>query len=130
MKKLAVALMLLLVSTIAAMAGTCPAETSEKRVTEAITADDNYFVVTGEDLDLFIKNANLLYNIGWVRKQIARVYVIDAPDVDVPDERYQPVHLFFIDTDGCIVYYQATYKIVVKQLLDPDPTSHRVPVGQ
>lgn len=107
----------------------CPPQTSEQRIIEALTPEDKYQVIEGTDLDLFIKNTNELYNIGWVREQIARVWVIEAvAKHKTPD--FQAVHLFFIGTDGCIRWYQGTYAVVVRQLLDPDPMGKRVPAPE
>lgn len=109
--------------TFASPATSCPVETSEDRITEILTPDDNYIVIEGEQLDVFIENANKLYNIGWVRAQISKVYAIDAEFKHEGD--FQAVHLFFIGTDGCIRWYQTTYAVVVRQLLDPDPMGKR-----
>ena len=97
----------------------CASEVQEERITEKLTPEDKYFIVEGEQLDLFIENSNKLYNIGWVRGQIAKVWVIQAEDKHA-NERFQTVHLFFIGTNGCIRFYQTTYSIVVTQLLDPE----------
>src|SRR4029078_13711442 len=110
----------LIASTVAAHAGVCPKETAEARITEIVTPEDKVEVIDGDRLDLFLKNANELYNIGWQSKQIAKVYVIEAQrKADNP--HLQVEHLFFIDRDLCIAYYQTTYKAVVDLLLSPKP---------
>lgn len=98
----------------------CAYEAQETRITEAITAEDKYFVIEGKALDLFIKNANDLYNIGWVREQIGKVYVIEA-EMKAENPHFQVVHVFIVTTDGCIGHYQQTYAAVIKLLLLEDP---------
>jgi hypothetical protein len=121
MKKLLLSLFLpLLFFASPAAADTCPAETSEQRIKEAITPEDKYQIIEGEALDLFIRNANQLYNIGWQREQIARVWSIEAV-AKHDNPRFQAVHLFFIGTDGCIRFYQGTYQVIVNLLLQEDP---------
>jgi hypothetical protein len=111
---------LLFFASPVAAADSCPAETSEQRIKENITPEDKYQIIEGEQLDLFIKNSNQLYNIGWQREQIARVWSIEAV-AKHDNPRFQAVHLFFIGTDGCIRFYQGTYKVIVELLLKEDP---------
>ena len=98
----------------------CPYETEEARITEALSDEDFYAVIEGEMLDLFVKNANDLWNIGWKREDILKIYAIDA-EIKADNPHFQVVHLFFIGPDGCIVYYQTTYAAVLELVLDPDP---------
>src|SRR4029079_5612085 len=93
---------------------------NESVTPEALPPSDKYFIIEGDQLDRFITNANDLYNIGWVRADIAKVYVIDA-EYKAENPKFQPVHLFFIDNAGCIQYYQAQYRAVVDLLLSPQP---------
>ena len=98
----------------------CTQETDEQRIIEKIAPNDTVKIIEGADLDLFIANADDLYNIGWVRKEIARIYSIDA-EIKSDNPKFQPVHLFFINNDHCIAYYQTAYKAVIELLLSPKP---------
>jgi hypothetical protein len=100
----------------------CPPETQETRITEALTADDVYIIIEGEDLDLFIKNSNDLYNIGWQRSTISKIYAIESEHKS-DNPHFQVVHLFFIDNEGCIAYYQTVYAAVLTLVLADDPQS-------
>ncbi len=113
-----IAVAVLILSAFAARA--CSKETSEERITEAITPADKVDVLTGERLTLFLKNANDLYNIGWQGDEIVKVYVIEA-EARADNPHFQVVHVFFIGRDGCIAYYQTTFKAVVDMLLSPKP---------
>src|SRR4029078_2424456 len=110
----------LIASTVAAHAAVCPKETAEARITEIVTPQDKVEILDVDRLDLFLKNANDLYNIGWQAKQIAKVYVIEA-EHKADNPHFQVEHLFFIDRDSCIACYQTTYKAVVDLLLSPKP---------
>jgi hypothetical protein len=103
--------------TPAAMA--CPVETQEVRITEALTEDDVVHIIVDEELDIFVKNANDLYNIGWQRAQISRIYAIEATQ-KAHNPHFQIIHLFFVGPDGCIAYYQTVYQAVLQLMLDPD----------
>ncbi len=115
-----ITIMVLVLSAFAAKAATCSPETAEERITEKIAPEDTVRIIEGDELTLFVTNANDLYNIGWVRKDISRIYVIDAESKS-DNPKFQPVHLFFINTDHCIAYYQTAYKAVVELLLSPKP---------
>ncbi len=115
-----IACMVLIMSAFAARASTCSHETDEARITELLTPDDKFFVIDGDKLDLFIRNADDLYNIGWVRKEVTKIYAIDS-EIKADNPRFQAVHLFFINADHCIAYYQTTYRVVVDLLLSPKP---------
>jgi hypothetical protein len=97
----------------------CPYETEEVRITEALTEDDTVRIIMDEELDTFVKNANDLYNIGWQRAQIARIYAIEA-EQKAHNPHFQIIHLFFVGPDGCIAYYQTVYSAVLQLMLDPD----------
>jgi hypothetical protein len=103
------------------LATACAPEAQEARITEALAPTDTYFLVEGDKLDLFIKNANELYNIGWQRAQIAKVYVIEA-EQKAEHEHFQIMHVFFVTPDGCIGHYQTVYKAIIDLLLAPDPS--------
>ena len=106
----------------------CPSETEEARITEALTADDSYYILEGAELDTFITNANDLYNIGWQRNTVAKLYVIEAEYKD-PSPHFQVYHLFFIGPDGCIVYYQSVYGAVLQLVMSHDPQKQLDNVG-
>lgn len=109
------------VSIVSAYSATrCAAETDEARVTEALTPSDKYFILTGADLDRFIINVNDLYNIGWKRADIDKVYAIEA-EKKSDNPNFQVEHLFFIGPDHCIHYYQTVYKALLDVLLSPKP---------
>lgn len=105
-----------------AKADACAYEAQEARITEELTKepDREYFVIEGELLDLFVKNINDLYNVGLVREQIGKIYIIDQA-MHPKNPNFQGVHMFVLDTTGCIGYYQTTYKVVIKLLLSDDP---------
>jgi hypothetical protein len=98
----------------------CPVETQEVRITEALTPDDTVHIIMDEELDKFIRNANDLWNIGWQREQIARIYAIEAAE-KAHNPHFQIIHLFFIGSDGCIAYYQTVYAAVLQLALADDP---------
>jgi hypothetical protein len=98
----------------------CPSETEEARITEALTTDDTYFVIDGADLDKFVKNANELYNIGWQRATITKIYAIKS-EMQADNPHFQIWHLFFVAPDGCIAYYQTVYGAVLALVLADDP---------
>jgi hypothetical protein len=100
--------------------GVCHKENSLDRLTEAFTPADHYFIIDGQKLDLFIKNANDLYNIGWIRADISKIYVVDA-EVKAAHQKFQIEWLFFIDNDNCIQYYQDAYRAIVDLLLAEKP---------
>lgn len=111
LKVLAVALLLV-----------CAPEAQEERITEAITSNDVVLILEGEKLDLFIKNANSLYNIGWQRNQISKVYVIEA-EQKAEHSQFQIEHVFFVTKDHCIGHYQTVYKAIIDLLLLDDPSA-------
>ena len=98
----------------------CPSETEEARITEALTADDTYFIIEGVELDKFVKNANELYNIGWQRGGILKIYAIQS-ELVADNPHFQIWHLFFVDPNGCIAYYQTVYGAVLALVLADDP---------
>jgi hypothetical protein len=98
----------------------CAPEAQEERITEAIAPSDVVMILEGEKLDLFIKNANELYNIGWQRNQIAKVYIIEAEEKH-KHKQFQIEHVFFVTPDHCIGYYQQVYKAIIDLLLLEDP---------
>ena len=104
------------------LTGACAPEAQEERITEAIAPTDVVMTLEGEKLDLFIKNANELYNIGWQRNQIEKVYVIEA-EVKHENKHFQVMHVFFITSDHCIGHYQTVYKAIIDLLLSDDPMS-------
>ncbi len=110
----------LLASAFAARAATCSEETSEQRITEIITPADKVDILDGDRLSLFVKNANDLYNIGWVRDEIVKIYAIEAA-MKADNPHFQAVHLFFIGRDGCIAYYETIYKALLDVLLSEKP---------
>jgi len=99
----------------------CPSETQEARITEALTAEDSYYILQGEELDTFITNANDLYNIGWQRNTVSKLYVIES-EVKADNPHFQIYHLFFISPDGCIAYYQTVYGAVLQLVM-----THKIP---
>jgi hypothetical protein len=100
----------------------CAPEAQEERITEAIAPTDVVTILEGEKLDLFIKNANELYNIGWQRNQIAKVYIIEAEE-KAQHSQFQIEHVFFVTNDHCIGWYQTVYKAITDLLLSDDPAS-------
>jgi hypothetical protein len=113
---------LLKAAIIALVALACAPEAQEARITEAIAPSDVVLIIEGEKLDLFIKNANSLYNIGWQREQIAKVYVIEAEE-KAEHKQFQIEHVFFVTADHCIGHYQTVYKAIIDLLLAEDPQS-------
>jgi hypothetical protein len=104
------------------LTGVCAPEAQEERITEAIAPTDVVMILEGEKLDLFIKNANELYNIGWQRNQIAKVYIIEA-EAKASHRQFQIEHVFFVTPDHCIGHYQTVYKAIIDLLLSDDPMS-------
>lgn len=100
----------------------CAPEAQEERITEAIAPSDVVQVIEGEKLDLFIRNANNLYNIGWQRGQILKVYVIEAEE-KAPHKQFQVMHVFFVTNDHCIGWYQTVYRAIIDLLLADDPVA-------
>jgi hypothetical protein len=111
------------------LAGVCAPEAQEERITEAIAPTDVVMILEGEKLDLFVKNANELYNIGWQRNQIAKVYIIEA-EQKAKHRQFQVEHVFFVTNDGCIGWYQTVYKAIIDLLLLDDPMSKLKPPQQ
>lgn len=105
-----------------AYADSCAYEAQEARITEELQKepDREYFIIESEQLDLFVKNINDLYNVGLVREQIGKIYIIDQ-SMHPKNPNFQGVHMFVVTPDGCIGYYQTTYKVVIKLLLSDDP---------
>jgi hypothetical protein len=121
MNKIILALVVFMLSAPGwAFASACKPETAEPRIIDLITPQDKFFVLTGAQLDRFILNANDLYNIGWVRKDIAKIYVVDA-EYRADNPKFQAEHLFFISPEGCIDFYQTTYRALVDLLLAEKP---------
>jgi len=109
------------VYSLAEAAPACAYETEEARITDQLNEDPGrpHFTIEDDALDRFIKNANELWNIGWQRKDFDKIWIIDqrlAPQ----NPHFQGVHMFMMK-NHCIVYYQTTFKDIVKLLLLDDP---------
>lgn len=105
-----------------AKADNCAYEANEARITEELIKEPDrpYFIIEGNDLDLFIKNLNDIYNVGLIRGQVGKIYIIDQA-MHPSNPNFQGVHMFVVTPDGCIGYYQTTYKVIIRLLLSEDP---------